>query len=215
MYGYYASIHKYLKKASRLLIACTYNEKELLLCVSRGDTMAFTSLFNQYKDKIYTLAFKITGSAFTAEEVVQDIFLKLWTKREELSHVEHFKAWFNTIIRNHLFSLIKSRAARQARETAFANKLSPFNQEADQKVLFKEAEQILEKALYALPPQQNKVYRLIKEDGMKKEEVASRLNLSTETVKSHLSKAIKNIRAYCLAHMDHPVIVLLSFYCWN
>jgi len=70
----------------------------------------------------------------------------------------------------------------------------------------------LEKALYTLPPQQNKVYRLIKERGMKKEEVASQLNLSTETVKAHLSKAMKSIRAYYLAHMDHPAILILVFF---
>jgi RNA polymerase sigma-70 factor (ECF subfamily) len=46
---------------------------------------------------------------------------------------------------------------------------------------------------------------------MKKEEVASQLNLSTETVKAHLSKAIKTIRAYCLAHMDNPAILILVF----
>lgn len=198
-----------------MLIACTYNDKELLLRVSVGDTNAFTTLFHQYKDKVYSIAFKITGSASIAEEVVQDVFEKLWTKREALPNVEHFTAWFNTIIRNHLFNLVKRSIAREARETTYASTNIAFQQQADQKILLKEAEELLEKALYTLPPQQKKVYRLIKEDGMKKEEVASQLNLSPETVKAHLSKAVKSIRAYCLAHMDHPLMLLLSFYYWN
>lgn len=198
-----------------MLIACTYNDKELLLRVSVGDTNAFTTLFHQYKDKVYSIAFKITGSASIAEEVVQDVFEKLWTKREALPNVEHFTAWFNTIIRNHLFTLVKRSIAREARETTYASTNIAFQQQADQKILLKEAEELLEKALYTLPPQQKKVYRLIKEDGMKKEEVASQLNLSPETVKAHLSKAVKSIRAYCLAHMDHPLMLLLSFYYWN
>ena len=194
-----------------MLTACPYNEKNLLLRVSQDDALAFTLLFNQYKDKVYTIAFKLTGCAFTSEEAVQDIFMKLWMKRKDLSGVEYFTAWFNTIIRNYLFSLLKSQAARQSREIAFVNKLPSFHNNTDQTILLKETETLLEKALYTLPPQQNKVYRLIKERGMKKEEVASQLNLSTETVKAHLSKAIKTIRAYCLAHMDNPAILILAF----
>lgn len=194
-----------------MLTACIYNEKSLLLRISQDDALAFTLLFDQYKDKVYTIAFKLTGCAFTSEEVVQDIFMKLWVKRKDLPGVEHFTAWFNTIIRNYLFSLLKSQAARQSREIAFAGKRPSFYNNADQEILLKETEALLEKALYTLPPQQNKVYRLIKERGMKKEEVASHLNLSTETVKAHLSKAIKSIRAYCLAHMDNPAILILAF----
>lgn len=194
-----------------MLTAYIHDEKRLLLLISQDDTEAFSALFQLYKDKVYTIAFKLTGSTFTSEEVVQDIFMKLWIKRKMLSEVEHFSAWFNTIIRNHLFSLIKKQAARENREIAFANKIPTIYNNADQHILLKETEELLEKALYTLPPQQYKIYRLIKESGMKKEEVASRLNLSTETVKSHLSKAIKNIRAYCLTHMDNPAILILLF----
>lgn len=195
-----------------MLTACPYSEKEILLRISGGDTAAFALLFNQYKDKIYTIAFKITGSAFLSEEVVQEIFMKLWTNRKILPELECFTAWFNTVVRNHLFSLLKRKAAREKREIVFANKIPSFNNNVEEKILLKETEQLIERALYTLPPQQNKVYRLIKVSGMKKEEVATRLNLSTETVKSHLSKAIKGIRAYCMAHMDNPAILVLVFF---
>lgn len=195
-----------------MLTACPYNEKELLLRVSNGDTTAFSFLFNQYKDKIYTIAYKVTGSAFLSEEVVQEIFLKLWTNRKTLPQLESFTAWFNTVTRNYLFSLLKRKANRKNREIVFAGKAASFYNNAEEKLLLKETEELIEKALYRLPPQQNKVYRLIKVGGMNKEEVASQLNLSTETVKSHLSKAIKNIRTYCLAHMDNPIILILAIF---
>lgn len=180
--------------------------------MSKDDTRAFVFLFNQYKDKVYTIAFKITGSAFLSEEVVQEIFLKLWVNRKVLPELDCFTAWFNTIVRNHLFSLLKRKAAQENREIFFASKTSPFCNNTDEKILLKETEELLEKALYTLPPQQNKIYRLIKVGGMKNEEVAIHLNLSTETVKSHLSKAIKRVRAYCLAHMDSPIILFFAFF---
>lgn len=194
-----------------MLTAYIHDEKRLLLLISQDDTEAFSALFQQYKDKVYTLAFKLTASTFTSEEVVQDIFLKIWVKRKTLTEVEYFNAWFNAIIRNHLFTLIKKQAAREKREISFADNIPSYYNNTDQHVLLKETEELLEKALYSLPPQQHKIYRLVKESGMKKEEVASRLNLSTETVKAHLSKAIKNIRAYCLAHMDNPTILIVLF----
>jgi RNA polymerase sigma-70 factor (ECF subfamily) len=192
--------------------AYTYREKELLLRIAEDDTAAFAVLFNQYKDKIYTIGFKITGSAFFAEEVVQDIFMKLWTNRKILPQLQCFDAWFNTITRNHLFSFIKRKAARKNREFAFAGKNPSFYNNTDDNILLKDAEQLLEKALYTLPPQQNKIYKLIKVRGMKNEEVASQLDLSIETVKSHLSKAVKNVRAYCIAHKDNLAILILLFF---
>ncbi|HTN09169.1 RNA polymerase sigma factor [Agriterribacter sp.] len=183
-----------------------------MLRISNDDAQAFTVLFNLYKDKVYTIAFKLTGSAFKSEEAVQDIFMKLWIKRKELPEVDHFTAWFYTITRNHLFSLIKRKAARENREIIFANKMPSICNNTDEKLLLEETEELLKKALYLLPPQQNKVYRLIKECGMKKEEVAIELKLSTETVKVHLAKAMKNIRNYCLAHMNNPLIWIPLFF---
>ncbi len=193
-------------------VACSNNEKDLLLRISKDDASAFAVLFNLYKDKIYTIAIKLTGSAFKAEEVVQEIFMKLWVKRKELPEIEHFTAWFYTITRNHLFSLIKRKAAREKREIVFAERLPSFYNNSDEKVLLKETEALLEKALYQLPPQQNKIYRLIKERGMKKEQVAVELKLSTETVKVHLARAIKNIRNYCLGQMNNPLIWVSIFF---
>lgn len=193
-------------------MACTYNENELLLRISRSDTKAFTLLFHQYKDKVYSVACKVTHSPFLAEEAVQEIFTKLWERRIELSKVQRFDAWLNIIIRNHLFSVLKQKAARQVRERVFADQQTDYNLSADQKLLLSETEELLEKALYTLPPQQNKVYKLIKKQGLKREEVASRLNLSPETVKAHFSKAVKTIRAYYLSQMHQTVLIPLTIF---
>lgn len=191
--------------------AYPYDERDLILRLSEGDTHAFTVLFNQYKDKIYTLAFKMTGCDFLAEEAVQEIFAKIWINRKEMPAIIHFNAWFNTVVRNHLFSMMRSQAARESREAFFAGQATHITNNADQNILLKQAESLLREALSTLPPQQNKVYYLIRMKGLKKEEVAIRLKLSQETVKSHLSKAIKNVRAYCLSRKDSIVVWLIIF----
>lgn len=195
-----------------MLTACSHNERELLSRIACDDAQAFTCLFNCYKNKIYTTAYKLTESSAMAEEAVQEIFMKLWIKRKDLPGIEHFSAWFYTVARNHMFTLFKRKAVNACREINEVDPARFFTNDAEDRILFRETETIIKKAMHALPPQQNKVYHLIKEKGYKKEEVAAFLNLSPETVKIHLAKAMKNIRAYCVAHMDSPIILLLAFY---
>ncbi len=212
MVDYSNIIFHHAKITNRVLTACLHNERELLLRIARNDEHAFTCLFNYYKNKIYTIAYKLTESPAMAEEAVQEIFMKLWIKRRELPAVEHFSAWFYTVARNHMFTLFKRKAVSACREISEVDTAFLFTHDTEERVLLKETETIIKKALHALPPQQNRVYHLIKEKGYKKEEAAAFLNLSPETVKIHLAKAMKNIRAYCLAHMDNPAMVLIAFY---
>lgn len=195
-----------------MITAYLHNERELLLRIARGDEHAFTCLFNFYKNKIYTIAYKLTESPAMAEEAVQEIFMKLWIKRKDLPAIEHFSAWLYTVARNYMFTLFKRKAASSCRQIRDIDPASFFTHDTEERVLLKETETIIKKALHTLPPQQIKVYHLIKEKGYKKEEAAAFLNLSPETVKAHLAKAMKNIRAYCLAHMDSPATVLIAVY---
>lgn len=185
-----------------MLTAFDHTEKKLLAQIARNDAEAFGRLFYLYKDKIYSIAYKISGSTQLAEEVVQDIFMKVWLKRSDLTEISNFPAWLNTVTSNHLFSLLKRRVAKEKREVSLESiqMLAITNTEND--ILQRDTEAVLNKAISSLPAQQNKVYKLIKVYGFKKEEVASQLNLSPETVKVHLTKAIKSIRAYCVNHMD-------------
>lgn len=192
-----------------MLTACLHSEKKILKRIANGDAQAFAIFFHQYKNKIYSIALKVSGSDFIAEEAVQDIFMKVWLKRSELMQVNNFSAWLNTVTCNHLFTLLKRRANKELKEIALeqVDIADSGSSDTDKMVLSRETATILKKAVNTLPTQQEKVYRLVKEYGMKKDEVAIHLNLSKETVKVHLAKAIKNIRAYCINHMD---VVILS-----
>ncbi|MGN6437111.1 MAG: RNA polymerase sigma factor [Agriterribacter sp.] len=203
----------YTKIFYELLTACLHSEKKLLSRIANGDANAFTIFFHQYKNKIYSIALKVSGSEFIAEEAVQDIFMKVWMKRAELLHVNNLPAWLNTVTCNYMFTLLKRRGNKELREIAL-EQVEIADQgmtDTNRMVLSRETATILKKAVNTLPSQQGKVYRLVKEHGLKKEEVASQLNLSKETVKVHLAKAIKNIRTYCINHMD--VILLLMMLC--
>ena len=180
----------------------SYNEEELLAFIANGDELAFTRLFDNYRDRIYSIAFRITHSTTIAEEIVQDVFLKIWLRRGRLVEIENFNAYLFVITRNHVYKTLK-QIAKNYELTAITEKdqLADTNDSA-YLVMEKEYNFLLQKAIDRLPSQQKKVYQYIKEKGLKREEAAGLLHLSPETVKYHLAEAMKNIRAFCMLYLD-------------
>ena len=196
-------------KAGEMRPSVLPGEAELLSRIQQGDETAFEQLFHHYRDKVYSIALKLTSSTMLAEEIVQDVFLKIWLKREQLHEVEHFRAYLYTIVRNHTFNHLKAIAHRQISLTDInPGDIAPYNR-ADFPVLEKENEKILAEAVHTLPPQQKLVYKLLREDGLKREEVSRKMGISPETVKAHIAHAMRSIRAFCLARIGG---LLLLFY---
>jgi RNA polymerase sigma-70 factor (family 1) len=171
-----------------------YNEKELLALVAGGDEKAFRKLFHQYWDNIYGVALMLTKSPAMAEDMVQEIFLKLWLKREQLGEVDNFQNYLFIIARNHIFDLLR----KKSREQEFYNQLVSYFQEGpdspEQQLLHKESKNLLQKAINSLPDQQRKVYLLSRDQGLKQDEIAAQLGISKNTVRNHMAKALQTLR---------------------
>jgi RNA polymerase sigma-70 factor (family 1) len=188
----------------------TPDEKELLQRIAEGDESAFSLLFHHYQPGIYTVAYKLTQQSVVSEEIVQDVFLKIWLKRTDLPELEVFPAWLFKIARYTIFSALR----KLYREKQFQHELSPeveqlalHNEDA---VLEKELGDLLKNAINRLPEKQRITYELIKVQGLKRELVAKKLGISSETVKSNLDQAMKNIRAYCVARTELGILLLLT-----
>jgi RNA polymerase sigma-70 factor (ECF subfamily) len=181
-----------------------YNEKALLQNLAEGNDHAFALVFHHYRQRIYAIAFKLLGTPSQAEDIVQDVFLKLWLKKTELHAIRHFKAYLFTVTRNHIFNALKNIAREQSLEPEL------FTEQAAELHSYKEYEKILQHAIAQLPPQQGLIYKLSKEEGLKRNEIADRLHLSPETIKVHLAHAMRSIRAFCLTHMDLNTFLLIQ-----
>lgn len=125
--------------------------------------------------------------------------------------MEHFTAWLFTITRNQVFSALKQMALRRSAEDVVRihEDKPEYTISAEAALIDKEYQAILHQAIQQLSPQQRKVYLLIKDKGLKREEAARELNLSPETVKRHLSEAMQVIRGYCLARLDTYAVLLI------
>lgn len=177
-------------------ISTAYDEKLLLVQIGAGNEKAFEQIFERYSDTIYGVAFAYTKSVEMSEEVVQDVFLKIWAAREKLSKIEDFSNYIFIITRNQLLNYLN----RKTREKAYLQHLSRhFNENnisPEQELLYKESNELIEKAISLLPDQQKLVYQMVKVQGMKLEEAATVLDLSRNTVRNHLSRALQFIRSF-------------------
>lgn len=171
-----------------------YIESEVLYQVSKGDESAFRLLFDEHWQNIYGVAFMLTKSSPIAEDMVQEIFMKLWIKREQLPEVENFRNYLFIVARNYIFSELKKKST----DILFTDHLFEYfhdtKETPERKLLLKEAEQIMAEVIELLPQQQKVVYRMSREEGMSRNEMAERLGIAPNTVRNHLAKALEMIR---------------------
>jgi RNA polymerase sigma-70 factor (family 1) len=186
--------------------------ERLLVRISEGDEQAFSSLFNIYKDKIYSVTLRLTGSTAQAEDTVQDIFLKVWLKRENLANISDFENYLVVMARNEVYSAFRSAMRKQQLSNVLVYETPISDNSTFNSIVEKEYAQVLLEAINRLPVQQRQVYLLSKEEDMKREEIAKVLQISSETVKTHLSRALRRIRAYSMARLDIQLSWLCVFF---
>lgn len=178
-----------------MTVSPLYDEALVLLKVVRGDQDAFRVVFDRYRDKVYFFALKLVHQPSQAEEIVQDVFLKIWVNRQSLANVQNFDNYLCTITRNHAFNILK-RCAHEKQITAELNRQSSTNDISTENIILQhDYERILLQAVEKLPPQQKLVYIMSREKGLKRAEIARELNISPETVKAHMYAALKFIRS--------------------
>lgn len=176
--------------------ASIYNEQALLRRIAGGDEAAFRQLFHHYNRLLRPFVIKLTKSDFAAEEVLQEVFLKIWLHREKLASVENPKAYIVRIVSNESLSYLRLQAKNnrlfdEIRHLGTTGYSSP-----EQTLTCRETEQLIREAVEQLPPACQQVYRLSRDEDQRIPEIASTLNLSDNTVKNQLVKALKIIRLH-------------------
>jgi RNA polymerase sigma-70 factor (family 1) len=190
----------------------SYEEKELLAMVAGGDADAFRVLYDQYYQKIYNLGMHLTRSEILSEEIVQDVFIKLWEKRSMLTGINYFNAWLRTIARNTTTDYLRSLSAERLGLAKLAAQPKENNESTQNIAANREYDQVLYAAIKRLSPQQEKVYRLSREQGMKQQEIAKLLGISIYTVKEYMKLALRSIRGYLDDHIDIAVLLAIILY---
>lgn len=187
-------------------------ERQLLHEVAEGDTSAFSAIFRLHWDHVYSVALLASKSVDFAEDVAQEVFLWLWKEREKAPGIENLKAYLYGATRNFVLRKLKRSSVEEnyRRSILTPPLLSQSDSSPESGMQYKELKKVLEKAVLQLPPQQQRAFRLSREQGMSHENIAQEMALSVNTVKDYIVKSLAFLRKYVALHHDTLLIYLLA-----
>lgn len=183
-------------------------EKELLERMRSGDQAAFKEIFYRYKDKLLSYCFRFTKSEAIAEEIVDDVLVKIWTAREHIDPNLSFNSYLYTIARNDSLNFLKKAATNTAIKEKLFQYVEQCHCQPEEEVIYNDIKNIAAQAIAGLPPQRQQIYQMSREQAMSYEEIADRLGISKFTVKNQLAKALKAIRNYLHTHAEMNICLL-------
>jgi RNA polymerase sigma-70 factor (family 1) len=187
----------------------TDDEPLLLSQLKAGYERGFAAIYDIYAGKIYQRLLNLLKDEDIADSLLQDVFLRIWEKRELIDPGQPFKAYLFKIAENLVYDHFRklSRDLKmQARLKLVMTELYTHSEEA---LLKKENEALLKEAIENLPPQRRQVFTLCRVEGKSYDEAAVLLGISSSTVSNHLVKATKSVRDYILVANGVSIAVLL------
>ena len=183
---------------------------ELLLLLQKDDRVAFYNIYERYSKRLYGFVLRYIKQESDAEEIVQDVFVKIWESRERIDVFSSFESFLFTIAYNTTISLLRKRIT----EKKYLDYLKTLQQLdisniLEDEVHFRELNEKLHALLDQLTPRQKEIFILSRQEGLTHEAISTRLKISVNTVKKHMV----NTLSYLKAHIDTGLTANLFFVC--
>ncbi|HKG04860.1 MAG TPA: RNA polymerase sigma-70 factor [Pedobacter sp.] len=170
-----------------------HTDQELLALLKRGDDAALAEFYRRYWQPLYVSIFQILKDRQPSEDIIQEIFIKFWDKRESLEIQISVKAYLFASCRYEVFRLIKTQKVREDIFDSLHERLhepSAYGS-MEHKELIAQINSIVDQ----LPDKCREVYKLSREENLSHKEIAERLGISTKTVENHITRALTQLRA--------------------
>ncbi len=185
------------------------NERQLLLQIQKGSESAFEELYKLYSTRLYGNLLKLVKSEADAQEILQDVFIKIWNNRQLIDADKSFRSYLFKIAENKVFDLFRKISRDKKREEALLSIATSEYVHIEESILNKESAALLNKAIESLSAQRQLVFRLCKLEGKSYKEVAEQLGISVSTISDHIVKATKTIRSYFDSNEELLILLLI------
>ena len=182
----------------------------LLNAVREGDPEAFNEVYYRYERKVYSYAYRFTRSAEEAEELTQDLFVRLWESRLAIDPERNFEGYLYILIRNSFLKTIRKNAKSVIVRFEFTGEEISYSP-TDDYINFKDCQQITDRAVGSLSPQVKTAYLLSRHEGRSHEDISRSMDLSKNTVNNHIKKSLSVLRKYFKAYSPDTILLLLLF----
>ena len=164
-------------------------EKEILRKFRDGDQAAFDAIYYKYSKRLLHFTFGLLKDRNTSCELVQDVFVKLWEKREQVNVDLNFENYLITITYNSIRKYFRNKLLEIKVKDQMSHYSSLHTNHIENDLIYKELMEIANRSIEKLPPKRKAVYKLNRQEGLRIKEIACKLNISTRTVETHLAKA--------------------------
>ena len=181
-------------------------DQNLVEELKKGSYFAFNNLFAKYGKPLFGFIYSILKNVEDSKEIVQDVFVKVWERRQSLNEYSSFKSFLFSVAYHRIISEFRKNASKE-KYLAYRNLQSsetPFP--PDLVVEYQMLTERIDLIVEAMPPQRKTIFRMSRYEGLSHGEIASRLNLSVKTVENHVGLSLKTLRAEL---GDYLVIALL------
>ncbi|WP_299568460.1 RNA polymerase sigma factor [uncultured Pedobacter sp.] len=189
-----------------------YNEIELLGLLRQGDHRAFQRIYERYKIELGLRILRMVKSEELAEELLQDLFLRLWQQREQIDIEKSLGAYLYRVGKNMVIDLLRRASKEQQIHQQIIAASTELYRHVEESLFAKENAAILHQAIDQLPSQRKKIFIHCKLEGMSYKEVAELYHISTTTVNDHIQKSMHSIRDFLSKKPGYQLSIIIALF---
>lgn len=185
----------------------SYSDEQLVATIRDGNDDAYAELFNRHWQNVYNMVYSRIRHRAVTEEISQEIFMKLWDKRADLS-IDNFSAYLYTCVKHRCLNYIESKIARKKHWEHYKVFLPVQDDSTSKTVAFNDLREALEKGLNTIPKKSKMIFRLNRFEGRSVKEIAGQMNLSEKAIQYHLTRSVRELRLYLKEFLSVSVFFL-------
>lgn len=182
-------------------------DEDLLLRIRKGDEIAFELVFYRYKAKLYDFIRRSLPASEDAESMVQEIFVRLWSNREQLDPAKSLNAFIYTMARNEIFGHLRKLLVRRKYLEELSFSLNESSETTDRQLEYNELTSVVAQLVSSMPEKRREIYVLSRNEGLSYKKIALQLGISENTVDSQIRKA----HSYLKENLRRKMSLLLFF----
>jgi len=188
----------------------TKSNSDLILLIQKDDRVAFYNIYERYSKRLYGFVLRYIKQKEDAEEIVQEVFVKVWESRNKIDAYASFESFLFTIAYNTTISILRKRT----NEKKYLDHLKSLQQPTNSpnlidEIYFNELNARVQSLLNELTPRQKEIFHLSREEGLTHDEIAKKLDISVNTVKKHIA----NTLTFLKSHIDIRLTINVLYIC--
>lgn len=185
-----------------------HNEKDLLQRIADGDDRAFAELFRAYHEPLAKYIFTLLESVQMCEEIVQDVFVKIWENRIELPEKDRFTSYMFILTRNYTLNCVRKIIRDRKQGQLYVDDVLHYTEGEEALKIDDGYQDVLNRAVAQLPPSQQKVL-MFRQQGLKTREIAEKMGISTDSVKKYQQWAASSVAKFIKSHAALSVLLMI------